>query len=414
MLERSESGWDDGFLRDPRRLAAVARTGLLDTEPEEVFDRLVRAATLALSARLGFVTIVDDRRSFWKSSVGLDGAELGARQLAVEESLCRYGVSTGRDLLVPDTRLDERTRDTRPVKAMGVLAWASVPIYAPGGEVVGSFCIGDVQRRDWTESEIEILEALAGAVTNEIALRDRAAQATALARTMQESLLPATLPELPGFNLTADYRAADDGTKLAGDFFDVFESSRDCWHVLIGDVQGHGPQAAMIAARMRYAVRSAAVSCSRPAEILAHLNQALLSVGPERRLSTLAMVKISLDGTLCVAAAGHPPPVLRRAGEPAKVLDTHGPLLGAFPFNTEDVLEVEVVLQQGDVLILYTDGITEAGRSQALGEDGLLRAIDAAPTADLETLVGHLQGVAAARAEGTPTDDAAIMLLQRR
>lgn len=400
-------------LRDPRRLAAVARTGLLDTPPEEEFDRLARAAALALDAPLAFVTIVDDRRSYWKSSIGLDVPEIEERQLPVQESLCHYGVSTGSDLFVADTRQDERTRDSTPVKAMGVLAWASVPIRAPAGEVVGSFCVGDLRTREWSENEIAILEALAEATTGEVALRERAAQAMSLARTMQQSLVPPSLPELPGFVLVADYRAADDGTKLVGDFFDVFESQRDCWNVLIGDVAGHGPEAAMIAARMRYAVRSAAAGCTGPGEILAHMNQALLSIGPERRLSTMALANIHADGTLRIAAAGHPPPVLRRAGVPAESLKTRGPLLGAFPFTAEEVREVEVSLAPGDALILYTDGITDAGRGRALGERGLLETIDRAVDLDPERLVDHLQNVAASRAGGTSTDDAAVLLLQR-
>lgn len=401
-------------LREPLRLGAVERTGLLDTPAEEEFDRLTRAAALALDAPLAFVTIVDDRRSFWKSCVGLEVAEIGERQLPVEESLCHYGVSTGNRLIVADTRVDARTRATTPVRSMGVQAWASVPIRAPGGEVVGSFCVGDVRTRDWSADEIAILEALGEATTSEIALRDRAAQAISLAHTLQESLLPPTLPELPGYMIAAEYRAADDGTKLVGDFFDVFESTREVWHVVVGDVAGHGPQAAMITARMRYALRAAAVACTGPGEILAQVNQALLSVGRDRRLSTVALASVAGEGRLTIAAAGHPPPVLMSCGARAQLVSTRGPILGAYPFDAHGVREVHVELDPGDALVLYTDGITDGGRSRSLGEEGLRAVLDGVSGESPEHIVRRVQLAAAARARGASTDDAAVLLLRRR
>jgi len=410
-MPTSEPGPIDA-LRDVHRLAAVQRTGLLDTPAEEEFDRLTRAAALALDAPLAFVTIVDDRRSFWKSCVGLEVPEVGDRQLPVEESLCHFGASTGNSLIVPDARLDERTRASTPVKVMGVRAWASVPLRARGGEVIGSFCVGDIATREWSDSEIAILEALAEATASEIALRDRTAEAVSLARTLQESLLPPDLPQLPGFRITAEYHAADDGIKLVGDFFDVFETTAGQWQVLIGDVTGHGPEAAILAARMRYVLRAAAVTCTGPAESLAHLNQVLLTLGPERRMATAALVTISSDGNVRIASAGHPPPALCRAGAQAELLATRGPLLGAFSFTAGQVREVDLLLAPGDTLVLYTDGITDAGRTHSLGERGLLATLDEVADESAEIIASHVQGAAAACAGDAPRDDAAILLLQ--
>ena len=88
-----------GQIFDPDRLAAVRRTGLLDTAPEEAFDRLTRLAATPLGTPFAFVTVVDDQRSFWKSRAGVTGPD---RQNTVQQSFCRYVVASGAELIVPD------------------------------------------------------------------------------------------------------------------------------------------------------------------------------------------------------------------------------------------------------------------------------------------------------------------------
>src|SRR5471032_534128 len=100
---------------DVGRLAAVARTRLLDTEPDEPFDRLARLAAALLDTPFAFVTLVDDTRSFWKRPI------------------------------VDDAAHDPRTADNPTVLTIGVAAWAGFPLLAPTGEVLGSFCVADMR-----------------------------------------------------------------------------------------------------------------------------------------------------------------------------------------------------------------------------------------------------------------------------
>lgn len=155
-------------VRDAARLAAVAATGLLDTPPESPFDDLARVAADVLRAPSAFVTLVDEERSFWKACVGTDA---GVREHRVEESFCQYVVATAAPLMVGDTRLDPLTRGNPSIEAMGVIAWAGVPLLSPDGHVLGSFCVLDTVRREWSEADERALLALGRCASTEIALR---------------------------------------------------------------------------------------------------------------------------------------------------------------------------------------------------------------------------------------------------
>lgn len=180
-------------IRSEARLAAVRRSGLLDTEPDESFDRLAELARELLAAPFAFITVVDDHRSFWKSCMGVDLAEDTPHQSSVEESFCQYVVSSGKPLMLADARLDPMTRDNPAIATMGVVAWAGYPVYTADGQVLGSFCVVDTVPRQWTATHARVLKTLAEVASTEVALRataldlrqvaQEARQASALAET---------------------------------------------------------------------------------------------------------------------------------------------------------------------------------------------------------------------------------------
>lgn len=170
-------------MRDPDRLASVRATALLDSDPEDAFDTLTAAAAALLGTPFAFVTVVDDQRSFWKSAAGLpQGAP---RQNTVEESFCRYVVETGEALIVGDAANDPLTRDNPSVESMGVAAWAGFPVRMTDGRVLGTFCVVDQRPRIWSDHEIRVLEALAGAARAEVRLRESLVHARSLFGTLE-------------------------------------------------------------------------------------------------------------------------------------------------------------------------------------------------------------------------------------
>lgn len=166
--------WEAG-VRDAARLAALERSGLVGTGPEDAFDRLTELATELTGAPLGCITLVDAERSTCKSSVGIP--ECGPRFLPVEQSFCRLVVGSGRPLIVDDVRRDPRTCGDPAAGLFGITAWAGYPIQDAGGAVLGTFCLMDFSPHEWTAKDLHVLATLAMAASSEIALRRSQAEA---------------------------------------------------------------------------------------------------------------------------------------------------------------------------------------------------------------------------------------------
>lgn len=155
-------------VEDAARLAAVRATGLLDTGPEEAFDRLARLAGSLLSVPYAFVTVVDETRSFWKSSIGIEAPD---RQIPLGESLCLHVIEADGPVIVTDARLYDLARSNPLIESLHVAAWASYPLRSIDDHVLGAFCVLDTVVRDWSVRELETVSSLASAVESEIRLR---------------------------------------------------------------------------------------------------------------------------------------------------------------------------------------------------------------------------------------------------
>jgi phosphoserine phosphatase RsbU/P len=410
---------------DPERLAAVHATGLLDTGAEDNFDRLASLAAMLLEAPMAFVTLVDDRRSFWKSAVGAIPPEVAtAREVPVEESICQHVVGSRDAVLVDDAEQDPRAGAGTILPSLQVRAWAGFPVRSPGGHVLGSFCVVDRQPRRWSERDIAVLRTLSHSASGEIALLDavevaqrEARRSSALARTLQESLLAPVLPHVPGLELASRYRPAGAGGELVGDFFDVFQGLDDAWHVVIGDICGKGVEAAKMTALARYTLRAAAMHGGGPSAMLGELNDALELQGPRDGLYLTALVATVHEAargvTVTLALAGHPPALVRRADGTVQEAGRAGSLLGIFP--RVELHDVELFLGRGDALVLHTDGVTDARcGDERFGEPRLHRAIAAAGRASAGALAAGLEAAVGRFSDGPADDDLALLVLRVR
>ena len=181
----------DATLRDPSRLEALSRAGLMDTPAEPAFDRSVRLATRLLGTPVALVSLVDEERQFFKAQTGLSEPTASARQTPLSHSFCQHVVKTGEPLVVIDAREDPLVRDNMAIGDLGVIAYLGIPIRAPGGAVLGSFCAIQSEPRDWTEEDREALSDIAAGVEAEIALRselDRAQAAETAAEAVSERM----------------------------------------------------------------------------------------------------------------------------------------------------------------------------------------------------------------------------------
>ena len=176
---------DDEEIQNAARLAALRRTSLLDTPPEEPFDRLTRLATRVLRVPVALVSLVDGDRQFFKSCVGLPEPWASSRQTPLTHSFCKHAVASGEPFVVSDARLDPLVRDNLAVSELGVIAYAGIPLTTTEGLTLGAFCVIDARPREWTEEEIEILRSLAASVMTEIGTRRLAEELRGLSTDLQ-------------------------------------------------------------------------------------------------------------------------------------------------------------------------------------------------------------------------------------
>ncbi|MET9959983.1 SpoIIE family protein phosphatase [Streptomyces sp. NPDC006326] len=273
------------------------------------------------------------------------------------------------------------------------------------------------------EAEQARAEAEAARVQAEEARRqaeaDRARLADALA-VLQQSLVPTSLPDVPGLETAVYYHTAS-ADRLGGDFYDLFPLDGERWGFFLGDVCGKGPQAASLTSLTRYTLRAAALHDPEPAAALATLNAVLYeryAAGGDPRYCTavFGIVEPGADGgpaAVRMASGGHPPALVLRSDGRAEFLPTPGGLLvGVLP--DAPIGTVKTALAPGDTLLLYTDGLTEGRtgptRGDMYGEEALHAfATDLAP-APPDEVITALTGLLKSFGDGLDDDTALLAL----
>ncbi|MFJ6698297.1 PP2C family protein-serine/threonine phosphatase [Streptomyces sp. NPDC091272] len=237
---------------------------------------------------------------------------------------------------------------------------------------------------------------------------------------LQQSLLPATLPEVPGLEAASYYHTASPD-RLGGDFYDLFPIDGKRWGFFLGDVCGKGPEAAALTSLTRYTLRAAALHDPDPVAALTTLNTVLYerytAAGGDPRYCTAVYGTLEPDpGTgrvhVQLASGGHPPAlVVRTDGEPVHVRTPGGLLVGIVP--DPRFTAATTTLAPGDTLLLYTDGLTEArtGPDRALYGDAALREFTrTVPDTSPSALIGSLSGLLESFGEGLDDDTALLAL----
>lgn len=158
-------------LDEPVRLRALYDTGLMDSEVSERYDRLTRLASRLLTAPVALVSLVDERRQFFKSSLGLAEPWATARETPLSHSFCQHVVTSGRPLRIGNAPEHPLVKDNLAISDLGVIAYLGVPIVGAGGDNLGSFCVVDTIPRAWSDQEEEMLLELAQFLQAEINLR---------------------------------------------------------------------------------------------------------------------------------------------------------------------------------------------------------------------------------------------------
>ncbi|WP_313960341.1 PP2C family protein-serine/threonine phosphatase [Nocardioides deserti] len=324
------------------------------------------------------------------------------------------------DLLTPGGRIFHETHYAPMLRMQGAVHEIAVDLRCGDGSRL-SVLLNATLTRDEHGAEREVLVAVFDATERRryeqqlLRAHDeaRAAEARAmrLARTLQQTLVPPVPPRVRGLTLAATYRPAGDGSQVGGDFYDVFPTGPDEQVVVLGDVSGKGVDAAVVTSLVRNTVRALAVLHHRPSSLLAELND-IVGFHETDRFCTVVVLRMRRepDGAwrVVVAAGGHPPPLLLRPGSEPVEVDVNGPLVGIL--TDQEYTETELRLAPGEVLVLYTDGVTEARREGELfGEDRLCATVGRLGAADVPGLVAGLRDEVVTYQGGVTHDDIAIV-----
>jgi len=239
------------------------------------------------------------------------------------------------------------------------------------------------------------------------------AKATALARTLQATFLPPAIVNPPGLDVGGAYRPAGDGSQVGGDFYDVFETGRGTWAVVLGDVCGKGLAAAVVTALARYSVRSEALRTPYPSAVLAGLHEVLVRYHPDQFCTAVfAALDRTAEGVrLTVSSGGHHLPLRRRASGQLDTIGETGTILGML--DTPRLTDTTTMLEPGDVVVLYTDGVTEARRDREFFDDQ--RLVDAIGRHNGTSAQDMADGLVAEVLEfqrGDARDDIAVVVIR--
>jgi PAS domain S-box-containing protein len=176
------------LLTRPDRLTALRRTALLDTPPEESFDRLTRMAARLLGTPVSLIALVADDRQFFKSAVGLPEPWASRRVTPISFSFCGQVVATGEPLVLEDARRHPLLRHNPVIRELGWLAYAGVPVITRQGHTIGALCVADKTPRLWSERDIALLQDLAASVVTEIELRTEISERRNAEHSRRESV----------------------------------------------------------------------------------------------------------------------------------------------------------------------------------------------------------------------------------
>jgi sigma-B regulation protein RsbU (phosphoserine phosphatase) len=247
------------------------------------------------------------------------------------------------------------------------------------------------------------------AIDSEIAGRELDAAEMQQAREIQQGLLPKEIPQLPEFEITGIWEPAK---LVGGDYYDVIQLSKDKLAICIADVVGKGISAALLMANIQASVRAFASDAVSPAYVCSRINSVLCAnIAPGKFVTLFYGVLDARDRTLQYTNAGHLRPILIDDHGRVRHLENEGALLGVFPnWKYEDST---VELRPGDLLMLFTDGITEAMSPNGVefGEENLIDAAIGLPQRTLDELQSQILEQVKHFCNSRMSDDATLILL---
>lgn len=353
-------------LNETERMELLHQLHILDTDPEEIYDGIVYLASKICQVPVSTITLIDRNRQWFKSAIGVTH-----RENPRIHSFCARAILGDEILEVPDSLKDSRFKDN-PLShgALGVRFYAGIPLELKDGLKVGTLCVVDHKPNKLSEDQLRALRYLGWQVTklldlrlkNELLVQKQSALNDNLyaASVIQRSFLPAPVLQFNGIQIASFWHPAH---VLGGDIFNAIEGKDKVIFYMI-DVCGHDVPSALVTVSIsqffyQHVNTPKALS---PKEIMKALNEEYPFERFERYFTIFYLVVDPRTGQYKYSSGGHPPAVIVKQNGDLKLLNQHNMLIGVQ--NDIEFDEFEGVLEKGDQVFLYTDGITELKNQQ--------------------------------------------------
>jgi PAS domain S-box-containing protein len=380
--------------------------------PSDIHDHLLEQAHRLAPACDKSAVLAVDRRGLAVpvATRGFSEESIKRMVFKVGEGVVGGALAGRRPFVCNDAEAEQRI-SRRITGPEGIRSFMQVPLVL-GDRVYGLLSVNSGEVRAFGERDLRVVGELARHAASALQNALQFEQERHTAETLQQALIAEELPRLPGLELAALYQAAA-GSQVGGDFYSAWPLSEGRLALLVGDVSGKGVEAAGTTAMVRYMAEALSQSRCEPVEVVAELNGLLHQRLPDGGLVTLVLAVIdAAEGTLGWCSAGHPPPVLIDAAGGQTLLEGPGPPCGAFDGATFP--GHRAAFDEGDQLVLYTDGIIEARRQgREFGEEGLLEALRDAAGEDPAQLARSVYAAARTWCGGRLADDVAIAVARR-
>jgi anti-sigma regulatory factor (Ser/Thr protein kinase)/FixJ family two-component response regulator len=388
------------------RLERLTETALTNLSLAELLDELLGHICDLLDTDTAAILMLDDERQVLevKAARGLEGVAEARFTVPVGSGFAGRIVSERRSIVIDNVASAEVLS---PILRQSVASLLGVPLLADD-RIIGVMHVGTTGARQFTAEDTVVLQLAADRAGRAIERARRFQHEHETAVTLQRSLLPDRLPDIPGLALAARYLPGAAGTEVGGDWYDVIPLADGRVGIAMGDVVGRGIPAASLMGQLRNGLRAYAIEGHAPAAVIERLDRLVQSLNPGRMATLLYMV-LEPDGRNAVFAnAGHLPPlVVDTDGRPRLLEGGRSVPLGVLPYASFE--ETGARLEPGSTLVLYTDGLVEErGISIEIRLDDLQRVATApfqGPNELCERLLRDLLP------EGPGVDDVAVLAL---
>jgi PAS domain S-box-containing protein len=330
-------------------------------------------------------------------------------------------VRTGRSELmreIPQELLDEAARDdehARLIRQLGLRSAMIVPLLVRDRAIGAITFVSAESELLFNEDDLALAEDLATRAATAVDNARLYGERSYIADTLQRSLMPERLPDIPGLDVAARYRVAGEANEVGGDFYDVYRSGESTWGVAIGDVRGKGPAAAVVTGLARYTLRTASLTDSGPSHVLNMLNEAMVLQPGNDRFCTVAYASLEPAARgrirMTLGVGGHPLPFLLRRDGSVGTVGSPGTLIGFV--RDPELVDETVELEPGESLVMYTDGVSEA-RSEAgmFGEERLVDLLRSCSGLDAAEIAARIESDVLEFSQGRTSDDIAVLVLR--